>query len=112
MRVAQCLIFIAGLLCGVGCSIALSAQQNAAPRKPDEDAKARVRPNDAGAAIPTRHDMLRGAYGAFRANNDLLYYHLDVRVDPDEKSITGKNTIRFRMQQDGTRIQLDLDEAL
>ena len=56
--------------------------------------------------------MLRGAYGPFRANNDLLYYHLDIRVDPAQKSIQGKNTIRFRMLQDGTRIQLDLNDAL
>src|ERR1700752_5267944 len=29
---------------------------------------------------PTRADFLRGEYGPYRANNDLLYYHLDVRV--------------------------------
>jgi hypothetical protein len=34
------------------------------------------------AAAPGRADILRGAYGPHRANNDLLYYHLDVRVDP------------------------------
>ena len=34
---------------------------------------------------PTRADILRGEYGRYRANNDLLYYHLDVRVDPDEE---------------------------
>jgi len=56
--------------------------------------------------------MLRGAYGPYRANNDLLYYHLDIRVDPEQQSIRGKNTIRFRMLQDGARIQLDLNEAL
>ena len=32
---------------------------------------------------PTRADFLRGEYGRYRANNDLLFYHLDVRVDPD-----------------------------
>src|SRR5690349_18907405 len=63
----------------------------------DEKPKTRVRQNDAGAAIPTRFDMLRGAYGQFRANNDLLHYHLDIRVDPEQKTIRGKNTIRFRM---------------
>jgi aminopeptidase N len=56
--------------------------------------------------------MLRGAYGPYRANNDLLYYHLDVRVDPTTQEISGKNTIRFRMLKDGARIQLDLSEAL
>jgi aminopeptidase N len=57
---------------------------------------------------PTRADMLRGEYGRYRANNDLLSYHLDVRIDPVAKTIAGKNTIRFRMLSDDTRIQLDL----
>jgi aminopeptidase N len=53
-------------------------------------------------------DHLRGSYGPFRSNNDLLYYHLDVRVDPDKQTLSGKNSIRFRMLKDGRRIQLDL----
>ena len=57
---------------------------------------------------PTRADILRGEYGRYRANNDLLSYHLDVRVDPSKKSIGGVNTIRFKMLEDDTRIQLDL----
>src|SRR4051794_11250033 len=63
-------------------------------------------------AQPSRADILRGEYGRYRANNDLLFYHLDVRVDPENKSIAGKNTIRFRMLEDDTRIQLDLYESL
>lgn len=59
-------------------------------------------------AAPTRADILRGAYGPYRANNDLLYYHLSVRVDPARKFISGSNTIRFRMLKNATRIQLDL----
>jgi aminopeptidase N len=74
--------------------------------------KPHVQRNDAEERIPTRADMLRGAYGPYRANNDLLYYHLDIRVDPDKQLISGKNTIRFRMLKDGTRIQLDLKETL
>src|SRR5499425_3603367 len=69
------------------------------------------RPPQAKAA-PTRADRLRGEYGRYRANNDLLYYHLDIRVDPDRKYISGKNTIRFKMLQADTRIQLDLHSAL
>jgi aminopeptidase N len=61
---------------------------------------------------PTRADFLRGEYGRYRANNDLLFYDLDVRVDPVAKSITGRNTIRFRMLRDDTRIQLDLHANL
>jgi len=59
-------------------------------------------------APPTQADVLRGEYGRYRANNDLLFYHLDVRVDPVQKSISGRNTIRFRMLRDDARIQLDL----
>jgi aminopeptidase N len=60
----------------------------------------------------TRASILRGAYGPYRANNDLLFYHLDVRVDPGKKFISGKNTIRFKMLKNDTRIQLDLNPAL
>jgi len=98
-------------------SAAAAAQQSAA--KPDapsaaaaEKPKRRIAPNDAGAPIPTRYDMLRGAYGPYRANNDLLYYHLDIRIDSDKQWVSGKNTIRFRMLKDGTRIQLDLRDTL
>jgi len=65
-----------------------------------------------GQTAPTHADILRGEYGPYRANNDLLYYHLDVRVDPDKKFISGKVTTRFKMLKNGTRIQLDLHPAL
>jgi aminopeptidase N len=64
------------------------------------------------AKVPTHDDMLRGGYGPYRANNDLLYYHLDIRVDPEKQFISGKNTIRFKMLADGTRIQLELYPSL
>lgn len=55
---------------------------------------------------------LKGRYGEFRANNDLLSYHLDIRVDPVARTVAGKNTVRFKMLKDDTRIQLDLAAAL
>jgi aminopeptidase N len=61
---------------------------------------------------PDRASILRGEYGRYRANNDLLYYHLNIRVDPEKKFLSGVNTIRFKMLQDDTRIQLDLHTAL
>ncbi len=63
-------------------------------------------------ASPSRADLLRGEYGRYRANNDLLFYHLDVRVDPANKFLSGSNIIRFKMLQDDNRIQLDLHSAL
>jgi aminopeptidase N len=62
--------------------------------------------------VPTQEQILLGAYGPYRANNDLLYYHLDIRVDPEKKFVSGKNTIRFRMLKDDTRIQIDLHPDL
>ncbi len=53
-------------------------------------------------------NLLRGHYGPYRANNDLLSYKLRVRVDPAAQSIAGDNQIRFRMLVPGNRIQIDL----
>jgi aminopeptidase N len=61
---------------------------------------------------PTHADVLRGEYGRYRANNDLLFYDLDIRVDPEKKVISGRNTIRFKMLKDDNRIQLDLYDNL
>src|ERR1700761_9263717 len=81
-------------------------------QKPPAKPQPHIRPNDAGAPIPTRADMLRGAYGPYRENNKLLYYHLDIRLDPEKKFLSGKNTIRFRMLKPGDRIQFDLTDKL
>ncbi|HYE88061.1 MAG TPA: M1 family metallopeptidase [Vicinamibacterales bacterium] len=88
------------LLMVLGLSTA-SAQQKpaAAQQKPQPPSTLRA---------PTRFDILRGEYGRYRANNDLLHYDLDIRVDPEKKFISGKNTIRFKMLKDDTRIQLEL----
>ncbi|MEK6335455.1 MAG: M1 family metallopeptidase [Acidobacteriota bacterium] len=64
------------------------------------------------APTPSHADLLRGEYGRYRANNDLLFYHLDIRIDPAKKFVSGKNRIRFRMLKDDTRIQLDLYDNL
>ncbi len=57
---------------------------------------------------PSRAELLRGEYGRYRANNDLLHYDLDVRIDPEKKWISGRNAVRFKMLKDDTRIQLEL----
>src|SRR6476619_3370051 len=85
--------------------------QTAAQQPPPAAAADRTAPMPATLPTqkpPTRADILRGEYGRYRANNDLLSYRLDVRVDPEKKFISGKNAIRFRMLSDDTRIQLDL----
>jgi aminopeptidase N len=61
---------------------------------------------------PTKDDLLRGGYGPYRANNDLLFYHLTLRVDPEKKTIAGTNVVRFKMLEDGRKIQLELTPEL
>ncbi len=114
---------VLGVLAAVLCAAAVSGGQSTAatmrssstalgPGRPDVTsgvaAQQTPAPPPAVDRPPTRADILRGEYGRYRANNDLLFYHLDVRVDPGKRSIAGKNTIRFRMLKDDTRIQLDL----
>jgi len=97
------------VLAGLVGSVPLLAQssQGAAPQGP---ARPTAAPQPAPPPLrpPTRADILRGEYGRYRANNDLLFYHLNVRVDPEKKTISGSNTIRFQMLEDDNRIQLDL----
>jgi len=70
-------------------------------------------PQTAPPPKPASHaDILRGEYGRYRANNDLLFYDLDIRVDPEKKFVSGYNQIRFKMLKDDTRIQLDLYDNL
>jgi len=85
-----------------------SPQTSVQTSQPAPAAPQRVR----GQGEPTKAEILRGAYGPYRANNDLLFYHLDIRIDPAKKLVSGKNTIRFKMLQDDTRIQLDLADTL
>jgi aminopeptidase N len=61
---------------------------------------------------PTKDDLLRGGYGPYRSNNDLLFYRLSLRVDPVAESIEGTNVVRFRMLEDGRKIQLELTPEL
>ena len=70
------------VLCVLSGPISLSAQ-NVSPSQP-----ARREPPSTLRA-PTRLDIVRGEYGRYRANNDLLHYELEVRVDPAKKAIGG-----------------------
>ena len=88
---------------GVPAASAAAANTRAQPSAaPDEDAS----------PAPTRDDILRGGYGPYRANNDLLSYSLKLRVDPATETISGSNAVRFRMLEDGQRIQLELTPEL
>jgi aminopeptidase N len=86
----------------------LEAGQQPSPQQPSPQQPAAAPQTVPALRPPTRADILRGEYGRYRANNDLLFYHLDIRIDPEKKLVSGRNTIRFRMLKDDTRIQLDL----
>ena len=56
----------------------------------------------------THADSLRGGQSQLRICYDLNYYHLDVRLDPVRRFISGSNLFRFTATQDFTRLQFDL----
>ena len=60
----------------------------------------------------TRADTLRGMLLPERTCYDVTYYHLDVRVDPETKTIKGSNTIYFRVDSSFGRMQIDLFKNL
>jgi hypothetical protein len=40
------------------------------------------------------------------------YYHLDVKVNPKDSTITGSNTIKYQVVQEYNRMQIDLQNPL
>ncbi len=59
-----------------------------------------------------RKDSLRGSITKERAWWDLLHYDIEVTLDIENKSISGKNTISYRVIQSGTELQIDLQEPM
>lgn len=62
--------------------------------------------------ILTRQDTLRGSITPERVWWDLTYYHLDIKVNPDEKYISGKNTIQYKVLENNSVMQIDLQPPL
>ena len=60
----------------------------------------------------TRQDSLRGSITAERVWWDLNYYHLDISVNPETKSIEGKNTIRYTILEPYQTLQIDLQPPM
>jgi aminopeptidase N len=59
----------------------------------------------------TEADSLRGSLRAERAY-EVLKYHLQVRLDPEERFISGFNTISFKAEEDLPLMQIDLFENM
>ncbi|MEM1257027.1 MAG: M1 family metallopeptidase [Bacteroidota bacterium] len=60
----------------------------------------------------TQDDFLRGSITPQREWWDLTFYHLDIEVNPDEKYIEGKNTIRYKVLTPKEVMQIDLQPPL
>lgn len=60
----------------------------------------------------TRQDTLRGSITPEREWWDLTYYHLDIFVNPADSTITGSNTIQYRVLEPGQRLQIDLQPPM
>lgn len=60
----------------------------------------------------TLDDTLRGSITPERAWWDLKYYHLDVRVLPESKSISGKVTVQYTVLEPAQVLQIDLQPPL
>ena len=60
----------------------------------------------------TKQDTLRGSINPEREWWDLTYYHLDIEVKPEDKFISGKNTIQYKVLQPNQVMQIDLQEPM
>ncbi|MBF4515908.1 M1 family metallopeptidase [Flavobacterium sp. ANB] len=60
----------------------------------------------------THQDTLRGSITKERAWWDLKYYHLDIKVNPTERTITGFNTVRYTVLTENNIMQIDLQEPM
>jgi len=60
----------------------------------------------------TKRDSLQGGLPFERTCFDVLHYDLDIKVNPDERYISGSNEIRFKVVENTKRIQLDLFENM
>ena len=60
----------------------------------------------------TRQDTLRGTITDERSWWDLNYYHLDIKVDPEKRTIKGSNTVGYTVLNSNKLMQIDLQEPL
>ncbi len=59
-----------------------------------------------------RQDSLRGSITKERIWWDLTYYHLDITVDPENRTIKGSNEISYTVIDSYSQMQIDLQEPL
>ena len=62
--------------------------------------------------IFTKQDTLRGSITKERAWWDVKNYHLDIKVNPADSTISGSNTIKYQVVQEYTTMQIDLQNPM
>jgi aminopeptidase N len=60
----------------------------------------------------TKQDTLRGSITKERAWWNLLHYHLEVKVDPEHKFLSGINTMKYEVTAKGKVLQIDLQDPM
>jgi aminopeptidase N len=60
----------------------------------------------------SRQDTLRGSITPEREWWDLTYYHLDIKVNPEDSTITGTNTVTYKVLKPYSRMQIDLQPPM
>jgi len=60
----------------------------------------------------SEQDSLRGSITPEREWWDLIHYHLEIEVKPNEKYIEGKNTIQYQVLKPHNVLQIDLQKPL
>ncbi len=60
----------------------------------------------------THQDTLRGSITPERAWWDLIYYHLDIKVNPVDSSINGTNKVTYKVLSPARIMQIDLQEPM
>jgi aminopeptidase N len=83
-------VSVVGVICALGLSVDPAAAQPQTNRE------------------PTRGEILRGSLGPLRTCYDVTAYHLDVRIDPETKSLKGSNKIEFATVTNFEKMQVDL----
>lgn len=57
-------------------------------------------------------DTLRGSNTKDRAWWNLEHYHLDIKVDPETKTIKGSNTVTYQVISESQQLQIELQEPM
>lgn len=60
----------------------------------------------------TRADTLRGSLSEIRSCFDVTFYHLDIKLDIENQSLSGSNEIRFTATSTFDSLQIDLFENM